>query len=409
MSLSNQEIISLGREYLFNNVNRLPLALVKGQGLKVWDADGRQYLDFVAGIATCAFGHCPDLAIEALNKQAHELWHVSNLYWNEPMVKLAKFLVQASGLDKAFFCNSGAEANEAAIKMARKHGLDNFGPERYIIVCALNSFHGRTMGAITATGQLKLQQGFGPMVPGFRHVPFGNIKAIDEEVNKSVCAVLLEPVQGEGGVVNPPDGYLKQVEEICHARGALLILDEIQTGLGRTGRDFAFKHFGLNPDAITIGKALGSGYPIGALLAAKGPAAALSPGTHSTTVGGAPLAMALSLALTQKILEPSFLARVEKVGQYFVNELNLLKTKRPDQIEQIRGLGLMLGLSLSQNSAPVAENLLNKGFLVNATAGTVLRFVPPLTVTEADIDSLIKAIDQALGELHPSAVSDAKP
>jgi predicted acetylornithine/succinylornithine family transaminase len=401
MSLSTKEIIDLGRKYLLNNVNRLPLALVKGQGLKVWDADGKQYLDFVAGIATCAFGHCPHFAVEALNKQANKLWHVSNLYWNEPIVELAELLTKASGLDKAFFCNSGAEANEAAIKMARKYGRDKFGPERHVIVAALNSFHGRTMGAITATGQLKLREGFGPMVPGFKHVPFGELKAMEEAVDQNVCAVLLEPVQGEGGVLPPPPGYLKQVETLCRSRGALLNLDEIQTGLGRTGRDFAFRHFGIKPDVMTLGKALGSGYPIGALLSAEGPSAALSPGTRSTTVGGAPLAMALSLEITKKILEPSFLAQVAKTGEYFIAKLEELKARRQGLIDEARGLGLMLGLALSQNSAPVAENLLAKGFLVNATAGTVIRFVPPLTVTEAEIDSLVQALDQALTEVYP--------
>ncbi|MDR1676872.1 MAG: aspartate aminotransferase family protein [Deltaproteobacteria bacterium] len=401
MPLSTQEIISLGREYLLGNVNRQPLAFIKGQGAKLWDADGKQYLDFVAGIATCAFGHCPDFAAKVLAQQAQTLWHVSNLYWNEPLVKVAELLVQKTGLSKAFFCNSGAEANEAAIKMARKYSFDIHGPGRHEIICALNSFHGRTMGAISATGQEKLHQGFQPLLEGFTFVPFGQIEPLAAAVNKKTCAVLLEPVQGEGGIMVPPPDYLKAVAELCRQKGLLLILDEIQTGLARTGTNFAFQHFEVKPDLITLGKALGCGYPIGALVSAEEPSKALTPGSHSTTIGGAPLAMALSLELLTKLFEPSFSESVRKKGQHFLDGLKRLTVKYPNLALEARGLGLMLGLNLSQPSGPVAEDLRKKGFLVNATASTVLRFVPPLIVSSEEIDLLLSSLEKSLSEVYP--------
>jgi predicted acetylornithine/succinylornithine family transaminase len=397
-SKESQKIIEAGQKVLLNNVGRQPLVLVKGQGTKVWDADGREYLDFVAGIATCALGHCPPPAARALANQAQTLWHVSNLYWNEPMVRLAEILTEASGLDRAFFCNSGAEANEAAIKMARKHSFDRFGPGRHVIVCAENSFHGRTMGAISATGQPRFHQGFEPMLPGFEFVPFGDIEALKSVTIDGVCAVMLEPVQGEGGVVVPPEGYLEAVSRLCRERDLLLIFDEIQTGLGRTGRAFAFQGTGAEPDIITLGKALGSGYPIGALLARENPAAALSPGTHSTTVGGAPLAMALSVELMKTILAPGFLAGVRDKGGRLVAGLSELKSKYPALVEQVRGQGLMLALVLKTPAAEVAQKLLGLGFLVNSTGGNVIRLVPPLNLLDAEIDRLVSALDGVLGE-----------
>ncbi|MDR1656743.1 MAG: acetylornithine/succinylornithine family transaminase [Deltaproteobacteria bacterium] len=401
MTLSTAEIIALGEKHLLGNVTRQPLALIRGQGTKVWDAEGREYLDFIAGIATCAFGHCPPFANDVLAAQSQKLWHVSNLFWNEPMVLLAELLTKTSGLSKAFFCNSGAEANEAAIKMARKYSLDRFGPGRHRIITAENSFHGRTMGAISATGQEKFRTPFEPLVPGFVFVPFGDYEALERQLDQTICAVLLEPVQGEGGVITPPPDYLAKVAELCQKKSVLLIFDEIQTGLGRTGCDFAFRHFGVTPDLLTLGKALGCGYPSGALLAAQEPAKALTPGTHSTTLGGAPLAMALGLELVGRIVEPSFLAAVEDKGRYFLNGLQKLAADLPNQTANARGLGLMLGLNLKRPSGPVSEALRHKGFLVNSTASTVLRFVPPLTVEKAEIDQLLEALISAIKEVYP--------
>jgi predicted acetylornithine/succinylornithine family transaminase len=400
MSLSSSEVIALGNKHLLQNVNRQPLVLVKGQGTKVWDAEGREYLDFLAGIATCAFGHCPPFAAEVLAKQAATLWHVSNVFWNEPMVKLAELLTTASGLSRAFFCNSGAEANEAAIKMARKYSYDRHGPGRHVIISAENSFHGRTMGAISATGQTRLHEGFQPMLPTFVFAPYGDLAALDSMLDQTVCAVLLETVQGEGGVVVPPPGYLAGAKRLCQERGALLILDEIQCGLGRTGEDFAFRSEGLVPDIMTLGKALGCGYPIGALLATERAAEALTPGSHSTTVGGAPLAMALGLELVSRILAPEFLEAVRAKSRRLIEGLSALKAKHGGLVSEVRGRGLMLALALTRPAASLGADLKERGFLVNVTAGSVIRLVPPLTVETAEIDALLAALDQALGAME---------
>jgi acetylornithine aminotransferase len=396
MSLSSQEIIALADKCLLGNVSRYPLALTKGKGVFVWDAEGRKYYDFIAGIATCAFGHCPDFMAEILSEKAKNLIHVSNLFYNEPLALLAELLTKATGLSKAFFSNSGAEANEAAIKMARKSSYDRYGQGRHVIVAAENSFHGRTMGAISATGQPRLHAGFEPLLPGFKFVPFGDLAAIKETLTPDVCAILLEPIQGEGGVNVPPPDYLKKTSEMAKEKDVLLILDEIQTGLGRTGTDFAFRRFGVVPDILTLGKALGSGYPIGATLSAEEPSKALTPGTHSTTLGGAPLAMALALELAKRLLEPAFLSQVEKTGQYFLKRLKDLMAEKPKDIREVRGAGLLIGLALTRPAAPVVASLRDLGFLVNAACADVLRFVPPLIIQEEDIEALIAALGKAL-------------
>ncbi|MDR1040975.1 MAG: acetylornithine/succinylornithine family transaminase [Deltaproteobacteria bacterium] len=403
--LSTAEIISLCDRHLLKNVGRLPLALVKGKGLKVQDAEGKEYLDFIAGIATCAFGHAPDFMAETLERQARTLVHVSNLFYNEPMARLAELLTRASGLDRAFFSNSGAEANEAALKMARKYGSERSGGKRFRIVSAMNSFHGRTMGAISITGQPSLHDGFHPLLPGVVFVPFGDIGELDRAVDESACCVFLEPIQGEGGVQPAPPGYLKNAAEIARSRGALLVLDEVQTGLGRTGADFAFRHFDVVPDILTLGKALGSGYPVAATLSTEEAGSALGPGSHSTTVGGAPLAMAVALELATRLLDPDFLKAVAETGRYFLDRLFQLAAKLPVAVQDARGLGLMLGLKLKVPAGPVVQKLLARGFIVNATAGTVLRFVPPLTVTRPEIDRLMDALAETLAEERPSEAS----
>ncbi|MDR1036082.1 MAG: acetylornithine/succinylornithine family transaminase [Deltaproteobacteria bacterium] len=400
--LSTGEIISLCDSHLLKNVGRIPLALVRGKGLKVWDAEGKEYLDFIAGIATCAFGHAPDFMAETLERQARTLVHVSNLFYNEPMARLAELLTRQSGLDRAFFCNSGAEANEAALKMARKYGSERSGGKRFRIVSAKNSFHGRTMGAISITGQQSLHDGFHPLLPGVSFVPFGDLEELDRAVDDSVCCVFLEPIQGEGGVEPAPDGYLPKAAEIARSRGALLVLDEVQTGLGRTGADFAFRHFGVTPDIMTLGKALGSGYPVAATLSTEEAGQALGPGSHSTTVGGAPLAMAVALELTSRLLDKDFLTRVAETGRYFLGRLNSLAASLPGAVQEARGLGLMLGLKLKVPAGPVVQKLLARGFIANATAGTVLRFVPPLVVTPAEIDLLCAALAESLAEERPA-------
>jgi predicted acetylornithine/succinylornithine family transaminase len=400
--LSTHETIERADKCLLNNVTRIPISFVRGEGTRLYDAEGREYLDFVAGIATCAFGHAPKFMAELLKEQAGTLVHVSNLFYNEPMVRLAELLTKASGLSRAFFSNSGAEANEAAFKMARKHGFDQDGPKRTTVVSALNSFHGRTMGAISLTGQENLHKGFHPMVPGIVFVPYGDVSALDKAIDDTVAGVILEPIQGEGGVALPPEGYLRKAGELARSRGALLILDEVQTGLGRTGRDFAFRHFEAKPDILTLGKALGSGYPVAATLAAEAPAKALSPGTHSTTLGGAPLAMAVALELASRILDPGFLTEVERKGGYFRERLLSLKKEFPSLVDEVRGLGLLLGLNLTVPAGPYTLALRERGFLVNATATTVLRLVPPLTVLDSEIDLLIDALRDALSSPPPA-------
>ena len=315
------------------------------------------------------------------------------------MVLLAETLTKATGLDRVFFCNSGAEANEAAIKMARKYSRDRFGSDRYSIIAAEQSFHGRTMGAISATGQPKLHEGFQPMLQSFSFVSYGDIEALRAKMDNSVCAVMLETIQGEGGVVTPPAGYIAGVKALCDESDALLILDEIQCGLGRTGSAFAYEREGIIPDIVTLGKALGCGYPIGAMIAREAPAAALSPGTHSTTVGGAPLAMALSLELVTRIIDPAFLAAVTERGDYLRSGLEKLKEKHPSLVSEVRGRGLMTALALKRPAGPAAAKMLEKGFLVVATAGTAIRLVPPLNVELSQIGKLLEALDEVLSGL----------
>lgn len=403
MSLSTKEIVEIAHKHLMGNVTRYDLALVRGQGMKLWDAEGKEYLDFLAGIATCALGYAPESVIKTLTEQAGKLIHVSNLYYTEPLVKLAALLTSASGLGKAFFCNSGAEANEAAIKLARKYSHDLYGPGRFGIITAEGSFHGRTLGTISATGQPKVKEGFEPLLPGFTHVPYGDVDAIRAAITPETCAVMLEPILGEGGVVVPPPDYFPRVAELCAEKKLLLVLDEIQTGLGRTGKAFAFQHYGIKPHIISLAKALGGGVASGAMLATDEVAAHLTPGSHSTTVGGAPLAMAVGLTMVETILAGDFMANINSTGAYFRERLeNLIQELRPGLGRAVRGQGLLLALELSQPSGPVAAEMIRRGFLINATAGTTLRFAPPLIVSPAEVDLLIPALKAAIETVHPA-------
>jgi len=403
MSLSTKEIIEIAHKHLMGNVSRYDLALVRGQGMKLWDAEGKEYLDFLAGIATCALGYAPESVIETLTEQAGKLIHVSNLYYTEPLVKLAALLTSASGLGKAFFCNSGAEANEAAIKLARKYSHDLHGPGRFGIITAQGSFHGRTLGTISATGQDKVKEGFEPLLPGFTHVPYGEVEAIRAAITPETCAVMLEPILGEGGVVVPSPDYFPKVAELCAEKKLLLVLDEIQTGLGRTGKPFAFQHYGIKPHIISLAKALGGGVASGAMLAQDEVAAHLTPGSHSTTVGGAPLAMAVGLTMVETILAGDFMANINSTGGYFRKRLEaLISELTPGLARAVRGQGLLLALELDQPAGPVAAEMLRRGFLINATAGTVLRFAPPLIVGPAEVDLLIPALQSAIETVYPA-------
>jgi predicted acetylornithine/succinylornithine family transaminase len=402
MSLSTKETIDLAKKCLMGNVTRFDMSIERGQGMKLWDADGKEYLDFLGGVATCALGYAPDIIVKTIAEQAARVIHVSNYFYSEPMVRLAELLTGTSGLGKAFFCNSGAEANEAAIKLARKYSRDHYGPGRYGIITMQGSFHGRTLGTVSATGQDKVKEGFEPLLPGFTHVPYGDMAALETAVSPETCAVMMEPVLGEGGVIVPPPDYLPAVAALCEKRGLLLILDEIQTGLGRTGQPYAFQHYGVKPHIITLAKALGGGVATGAMLAIDGVAESLTPGSHSTTVGGAPLAMAVGLTMVETILADDFMQNINETGRYFLQKLQELAADLgPGLAKEARGQGLLLALELSKPALPVVAELMKRGFLGNATAGTVLRFAPPLIATRAEVDLLIPALSQAIKTAYP--------
>lgn len=386
--------------YLMNTYNRLPVVLRKGRGVKVWSADGKEYLDFVGGVATNVLGHCHPKVVIAIQKQAQRLLHVSNFYYIEPQIKLGKLLVENSFADKAFFCNSGTEANEAAIKLARKYAKEHMGPERFEIIAAEGSFHGRTFGALSATGQERFHKGFEPMLPGFSFVPFGEPGALEEAVTPRTCAVMLEPILGEGGVKVPPENYLREVRAICDRRGLLLILDEIQTGMGRTGKLFCHEHSGVVPDIMTLAKGLGGGVPIGAMLATDRAAAAFKPADHGTTFGGNPLVCSAAVATVETILDDGLiLDQCRRMGHYLMDKLGALAREFSSIIVDVRGAGLLVGMEITRDCGPVVKACLERGLLLNCTAGNVLRFMPPLIVNESDIDRMTEILTEVLERL----------
>jgi len=388
---------ALADKYLFPTYKRPPFALIRGEGCRVWDEDGREYLDFVAGIAVCALGHSSPIVSKALEEQSKRLVHVSNLYYTRPQAELARLLVENSFADRVFFCNSGAEANEAAIKLARKYSMDRFGPGRHAVISMKGSFHGRTMATLSATGQEKVKVGFAPLLQGFKFVPFNDLPGLEREIDETVCGVILEPIQGEGGVVFPHPGYLKGVREICDARGLTLIFDEVQVGMGRTGRLFAHEHYGVTPDVMTLAKALGNGLPIGAMLSVEKMASAFGPGSHATTFGGTPLVTAVSKAVLQSLLNDGWLDHCRETGAYLKGQLEALKGKHAS-IREVRGLGLIIGVELDRPGAPIVDACREKGFLINCAQEKVLRLVPPLIVTKKEIDLLIEALDGLLDQ-----------
>ena len=372
-----------------------PISIVRGRGSRVYDLEGREYLDFVAGIAVNTLGHAhPDL-VAAIQKQAQHLLHASNLYYTEPQVKLAKALVDHSFAKKVFFCNSGAEANEAAIKLARRYAHQKYGPDRYEIITMLNSFHGRTMATLTATGQEKVQKGFEPLVPGFRYVPLNDLPELEKALSSKTAAVMLEPVQGEGGVHVADRTYLKGLRELCRRHDVLLVFDEVQTGMGRTGTLFAYEQLGVHPDIMTLAKGLGGGVPIGACLATDEVAAAFSPGAHASTFGGNPLSCAAALAVLRVLLEGRVLEQSRRMGDYLAKGLLDLKD-RLQIVKDVRGLGLLQGMELTIEGKPVVDDCLARGLLINCTMERVLRFVPPLIITQHEIDRLLDTLSQVL-------------
>jgi acetylornithine aminotransferase len=391
----SQHLMNRADQVIAKTYNRFPIVLTKGQGCRLWDAEGREYIDFVSGIAVCNLGHAHPKVSEALSKQADVLLHVSNLYYTEPQIELAYRLTQNSFADRVFFCNSGAEANEAAIKLARKYVKDNGEKERYRIITMEKSFHGRTMATLSATGQDKIKKGFEPVLEGFDHIPFNDIEALRKSIGPSTCAVLLEPIQGEGGVRCPDPDYLKAVRRLCDETGILLIFDEIQTGMGRTGKLFAYEHFGIEPDIMTLAKALANGLPIGAMLAREDVAESLGPGAHASTFGGTPIVTAASVQVIKMLLEENIIRHGEEMGVYFKKKLSGLKAGH-ESIVDVRGMGLLLGMKLNIEGDAIVNSCMEKGFLINCIQGDILRFIPPLIIEKEEIDALIECLDELL-------------
>ncbi len=388
--------------YHATTYSRFPIALVRGKGCRVWDHEGQKYLDFFGGLAVDNLGHSHPRLVQAISAQARRLIHVSNLYYTIPQIELARELVRRSFADRVFFCNSGSEANEAAIKLARKYSQEKRRPRGYEIITMENSFHGRTLASLTATGQRKYQKGFEPLVPGFRHVPYDDLAAVQKAIGEKTCAVMVEPIQGEGGVRVPSPGYLRGLRRICSRKGLLLILDEVQTGMGRTGKLFAYEHEGIEPDILTLAKALAGGVPMGAMLAKEEVARSFTPGSHASTFGGNPLACSAALATLRTLRDEGLVENAAKMGGYFLGRLQRLKGKYPF-IKEVRGKGLMLALELTPNLAiegkDIVRRCLERGLMINCTAETVIRFLPPLIVTREEIDEALAILEGVLREI----------
>ena len=396
--MDSQTLMMLSEKYVAHTYARYPIVLVRGKGTRVWDVDGKEYLDFVAGLAVCNLGHCHPRVVKALQNQAEKLIHVSNFYYIEPQIQLASLLCKHSFADKVFFCNSGAEANEGAMKLARKYAKEKMEGDRYEIITMEGSFHGRTFATLTATAQEKFHKGYSPLMPGFKYVPFNDPEAVRKAVDSKTCAVMLEPVQGEGGVNCPSEGYLKGLREICDEKGILLIFDEVQVGMGRTGKLFAYEHEGVEPDLLTLAKSLAGGVPIGALLIKKGIAESFRPGDHASTFGGNPLATAAGVAALSAILEEGMLENCEKVGSYFLSRLEEMK-KKFAFIKEVRGKGLILGIELKMEGGSIVKEMLQRGILINCTMGNVLRFLPPLIVTREEVDQVVETLEEVFNKI----------
>lgn len=398
MNDRENDIKSLADKVMFQTYARTPLTLVRGQGCRVWDDEGKEYLDFVGGIAVCALGHSSPVVSDALERQSKKLVHVSNLYYTEPQTELACLLVENSFADRVFFCNSGAEANEAAIKLVRRYSKGKYGSGRHVIISMTDSFHGRTMAALSATGQEKIQKDYDPLVAGFKFVPFNDLSSLEKALDDTVCAVMLEPIQGEGGVVCPNPDYLKGVEKICRSRNVILIFDEVQVGMGRTGKLFAHEHSGVTPQIMTLAKALGNGLPIGAMLSTEELGSAFGPGSHASTFGGTPLVTAVAKAVLKSLLEDGWIDNCRQMGAYFRKRLEDLGNKHPI-IKGVRGLGLILGIELDQPGTSIVDSCREKGFLINCIQENILRFVPPLIIGKEEIDLMVDALDETLDEM----------
>ena len=391
--MTTQETIALFDKYVIGNYGRLPRVMVKGEGSYLYDADGNKILDMFPGWAVSGIGHCHPRVVEAVRKQVGELIHIDNTFYSEPQGKLAQLLSERAFGGKCFFCNSGAEANEGALKLARLYTAK----EKYKFITAEGSFHGRTFATVTATAQPKYHEGFLPLLPGFAYIPFNDVKALEAAFTDEVAAVMVEPIQGEGGINVATQEFLGAIRELCDAKGAVMILDEVQTGIGRTGKWFGYQHFDVEPDIITMAKALGGGVAIGAMMAKPEIAATLVPGKHASTFGGNCLACAAAVATIEAIEEDNLLQAAAEIGQYAQDKLRALKDKHPI-IDHVRGIGMMIGIQLTRPGAAIVAACLEKGLRINCTHDTVIRFMPPMTVTREQIDAAVDIFDSVLSE-----------
>lgn len=395
----NNNILDKSNKYIMNTYNSFPIVLKEGKGVYVWDEDGKKYIDFVAGIAVNVLGYGDEKYIEDIKNQLEKIHHCSNLYISEPGVKLAETLVENSDFDRVFFCNSGTESMEASIKLARKYGFKNKGEEAIEIISMKNSFHGRSLGSLTVTGQDKYHQGFGPLIPGVKYAKFNDFKSLEEKINENTCGIILEVIQGEGGVNLIDEDYLKKVRDICDKEDIVLIFDEVQTGVGRTGELFAYQVYGITPDIISLAKGLGGGIPIGAMMAKQKFADAFSPGDHASTFGGNPMATTAGEHILDRLLNKGVLKNVEENGRYLREKLELLKDKY-DFIRDVRGIGLMQGMEVDISPKDVIQKSIENGLLLVGAGESVIRFVPPLIVTKEEIDKAMDILDKSLGELN---------
>ncbi|PKM52287.1 MAG: aspartate aminotransferase family protein [Firmicutes bacterium HGW-Firmicutes-7] len=390
------ELVKQGKEVFINNYKQFPIVFERGEGAYLFDIEGKKYLDFVSGIAVNALGYSDMELNQALKNQLDQLTHCSNLYYNKPSIDAAEKLINGSGLDKVFFCNSGAEANEAALKLSRKYAKKNFGDDKFEIITMKNSFHGRTIATITATGQEKYQKGLSPLLPGIKYCEYNNLEALKSTITKNTCAVLLEIIQGEGGIITINPDYLKAVRKLCDENNFVLIFDEVQTGIGRTGELFAYQLFDVKPDILSLAKGLGAGIPIGAIVVNSKVAEGFEPGDHAATFGGNPLACTATNVVLDKLLKGGLLHKVKEQGKYLNEKLVELMNKK-DNIIDVRGFGLMQGIALENEDIPsIISNCMKEGLLLVGAGSNVIRFVPPLIISKNEIDNAIAILDKWL-------------
>ncbi len=390
--MNTKQIIAQYEKFVIKTYTRTPVVIVKGKGLKVWDLEGNEYLDFFPGWAVSGLGHCHPTVVSAIRNYLKKIIHVPNNYYNMLQGKLAQTIIENSFEGKVFFCNSGAEANESAIKLVRAYGASK---GKYEIITMQDSFHGRTLATITATGQPKYQKGFDPLPAGFKSVPFNDTNALETAITDKTAAVMLEPIQGEGGINVAKKDYIERIRKICNERDLVLIFDEVQTGMGRTGKMFCFEHYGVEPDVMTLAKSLGGGIPIGAMVAAKKFEGVLKPGMHASTFGGSPIACSASLAVFEAIKKEKLLQNTVEMGEYLVAKLTELKKKKP-VIKEIRGMGLMIGMELSVEGKDIAENCFKEKLFINCTQGNVLRLMPGMIVNKKQIDRAVAVLDKVV-------------